>query len=257
MPQRRAKSRKKTKNKSTKDESTKKNKMPTRQRRKIREAAKASQVNKGKNDEDNSKSLLEKGISLLQKSKTVVGSVLYCDGVGNYATGIAYKTVATGILAVLYKTFLDFMYDNFMPGGLSKLSTVASYTAKMCTSVVVRSVVPFFNQICNPYVKLVEDATYFFAQINIYVIAVFAAPFVKEGLSELITFSPDKAALGKSVIASAKNVDNLVCYVAEQLYKFVQGKNASCDIKNNKSDSPELIKTLSSELRLFDNSLKF
>lgn len=223
----------------------------------IRKQNKRKKENFDDDEEKKSKSLLEKGISLLQKSKTVMGNVLYCDGVGNTVTGIAYKTAATAIIAVVYAKFLDYMYNNFMPGGLVSLGTLGSYTLQACTNVAVRSIIPFFNYLCNPYVKLLEDARFWFASVNTVIISAFATPFLTEAVSEVITFSPNKEALQKSLIASAKNVDKLVCYVAEKLYKFVEGKDASCDIKNKKSDSPQLFKTLSSELRLFDNSIKF
>ena len=238
MPQRRAKSRKKTKNKSTKDESTKKNKMPTRQRKKIREA----------------KGLLTK--------------IAYCDGVGTTKTGPIYKLIGLGIYISISSYIIALIYKWLYSGwSFAKIQVAAAEQNydDLCKSTAETAYfswkrqTKFVNQACKDAADAKAKWIYNLNEASreaIMTILGVALSAISPGVVDVVNKDSNFTRMKVVGTAVLRSQNAVVCALAAAI-EFLTTTCGRVSKSITGKAEPELIKTLSSELRLFDNSLKF
>jgi len=245
-----------------------------------KERQKKEKGEKKKSTAEDKEGLIDQVKQFLEILKRLPKNVLYCENVGDgYLDGPLYKGLASFIVGNIYVYFVRY-FNSVMEGyfvdtakyftNVTYLNNLASWA---CAPSIDNKVTgfwlsnPFTSSACGNYLLNKQSIKNWINDCISYVVLALLSLFgffvnknedgvliTKKSWEEWLNnfnFAPGK--LGYKIPVQALiNINDIICTVAKMIERLV---NYTCQIK--KKEKQDLIKSMSSELRLFDNSLKF
>ncbi|MAD25457.1 MAG: hypothetical protein CMO44_14945 [Verrucomicrobiales bacterium] len=251
-----------------------------RNRNKIKKEKEKEKEEKKKSTDEDKEGLVNQVKQFLEILKRLPKNVLYCENVGDgYLDGPLYKGLASFIVGSIYVYFVRY-FNSVMEGyfvDTAKYFTNVTYLNNLASWACAPSINnkitgfwlsnPLTSSTCGNYLLNKQSIKNWINDCISYVVLALLSLFgffvnknedgvliTKKSWKEWLNnfnFAPGK--VGEKIPVQALiNINDIICTVAKMIERLL---NYTCQIK--KKEKQDLIKTLSSELRLFDNSIKF